>query len=156
MSAVAPAVIRDAQPDDITQWLQLESLFPTDRLSARNLRRLLRSASAHLMVTMQGTQMLGNLVLLTRRGSRRARIYSIVVSPHARGMGLGTRLVEAAKDRARAAACTMISLEVRADNHAALALYRKLGFEIASTLPAYYEDGADGQRLQKTLTAPEA
>ncbi|MGB5098427.1 MAG: hypothetical protein WBN82_11005, partial [Porticoccaceae bacterium] len=48
--------------------------------------------------------------------------------------------------------CTALTLEVRADNGAALELYRKLGFVEAGHLPGYYEDGAEALRMRLELT----
>ena len=45
-----------------------------------------------------------------------------------RGRGLGTRLLSACLAKAAAQRLTRIELEVRADNAAAIGLYRKLGF----------------------------
>jgi ribosomal protein S18 acetylase RimI-like enzyme len=50
-----------------------------------------------------------------------------VLAPH-RGHGLGRRLMEAVLERARAAGCAAVSLEVRADNAIARRLYQSLGF----------------------------
>ena len=48
--------------------------------------------------------------------------------PAYRGRGLGTWLLSACIDKATAQGLTRIELEVRADNAAAIALYRKMGF----------------------------
>lgn len=50
-----------------------------------------------------------------------------VVSAH-RGAGLGWRLLTAVEEYARSHDCCALTLEVRADNHAARHLYRKFGF----------------------------
>jgi ribosomal protein S18 acetylase RimI-like enzyme len=50
------------------------------------------------------------------------------VHPDYRGRGLGTRLLSACLTKATAQGMTRIELEVRADNEAAIGLYRKLGF----------------------------
>jgi len=52
----------------------------------------------------------------------------IGVLPAHRGAGIGTRLVQACLDAARAQGLTRVELEVRADNEQALRLYRRLGF----------------------------
>jgi ribosomal protein S18 acetylase RimI-like enzyme len=90
-------------------------------------------------------------VLLTRRNSRVARIYSVVVHPQARGAGLGRALVLGAESAARRRGCDTVSLEVRENGRAARALYRKLGYRERARLPAYYEDGAPALRLFKRL-----
>lgn len=148
----SPGTIRPARRTDAAAILALETLFPGDRMSAASVRRFLRVPTAHVLIAERddGT-VLGNLIWLTRRGSRRARIYSVVVAPHARGLGLGRRLVETMQRDAAVAGCDTATLEVRADNLAARALYAALGYTEAARLPGYYEDGGDGLRLVRGL-----
>lgn len=145
------ARIRRATPADAEAIIELEQLFPGDRMSHRAVRRLLRVPSAAAWVAVWQRVTVGALMMTTRRGSSIARIYSVVVHPRARGLGLGARLVRAAEAEARRrGACTM-SLEVRADNTAARVLYERLGYRLHGCLPAYYEDGACGLRLRRKL-----
>jgi len=149
---MAPVQIRAATLDDARAILELESLFPSDRMSARSVRRFIASSSARVWVAVRGKDLvLGNLVLLLRAGSRAARIYSVVVDPRARGLGLGHRLVQAAERHAAKAGRTQVSLEVRADNVAARALYDRRGYVVERELPKFYDDGADGLRLVRVL-----
>src|SRR3546814_15640422 len=76
----AAARLRVAQIDDLDALVALEQHFTGDRMSRRAFRHLLHSASATIWLAQASAQTLGALVLLTRRGSRRARIYSVVVS----------------------------------------------------------------------------
>lgn len=147
----AAAQLRRGRPDDLDALLALELLFPSDRVSRRGWRRFLVSPRANVVVAASGGEVLGNLVLLRRAGSDKARIYSVVVAPAARGQGLGERLVAEAERIAAGEGCTAVSLEVRADNAAARALYAKRGYREQMALPAYYDDGADGLRLVKPL-----
>lgn len=146
--------IRRATLADVPAMLALEAVFPSDRMSARSIRRFVASRSARVFVAMLGSEMLGNLVLLLRTNSRKARIYSVVVSPQARGMGLGSRLVEAAERSATREHRESLTLEVRADNRAARALYSKRRYVATQALPEYYDDGADGLRLSLDLRRP--
>ncbi len=50
--------------------------------------------------------------------------------PEWRGRGLGRRLIERALEAARAFPLARVELAVRADNARAIALYRKVGFEV--------------------------
>jgi [ribosomal protein S18]-alanine N-acetyltransferase len=143
--------VRAAIPADAPAMLLLEALFPSDRMSARSIRRFIAAPGARVFVAVRGRAVLGNLVLLLRAGSRSARIYSVVVSPSARGLGIGDRLVEAGERAARAAGRQAVSLEVRADNPAARRLYAKRGYVEVRRLPGYYDDGADGLRLERAL-----
>ena len=144
--------VRRAGPADLPGLLALEQLFPGDRLSARSMRRLLAAPSAAIWVARDGPATLGSLILLTRRNSGVARIYSVVVDPAARGQGIAGRLVGAAERQARMGKKGLMSLEVRADNAPARALYRRLGYAETEVLRAYYEDGADGLRLRRSLS----
>lgn len=56
------------------------------------------------------------------------QLRDLYVLPRARGRGAATALVDAVRDAARAAGATRLSLVTEADNHAALGLYRRLGF----------------------------
>ncbi len=152
MSA-APVRIRAAKPDDAAAILRLEEAFPGDRMSARAVRGFLASPRAEVRVACAGRQVVGALILLLRRNSRWARIYSVVVDPQWRGQGLGRKLIVAAEKAARAAGSEGVSLEVREDNSAARTLYAALGYQEQSLLPAYYDDGAPGIRLRKPFSA---
>lgn len=152
MSSGAPARLRRAQLDDAQGIVALEEHFPSDRMSLRSVRHLLRSPAAIVRVAESRGLILAALILLQRRNSRVARIYSVVVSPAARGQGLAQRLVQAAERDARVAGSERLSLEVREDNAAARGLYAKLGYTTQAVLAQYYDDGADGLRLHKPLT----
>lgn len=143
--------VRVATLADAAAMLQLETLFPSDRMSVRSIRRFIAAPGARVLVAVRGTDLLGNLVLLLRANSRKARIYSVVVSPQARGLGIGNRLVEAAERAAKREGRSAVTLEVRGDNTAAQALYAKRGYVEERRLPAYYDDGADGLRLSRDL-----
>lgn len=59
----------------------------------------------------------------------------VVVSPSARGTGLGRALIDAIAADARAAGIEVLMLEARGNNHGALALYERNGFRFAGSLP---------------------
>lgn len=143
--------VRRARREDAEAIIALEQLFPGDRMSDRAIRRLLGVPSAAAWVALRQGWTCGALVMTTRRGSTIARIYSLVVHPEARGHGLGIRLVHAAQTEARKRGCSTMSLEVRADNQAARALYERLGYHLHACLPDYYEDGETGLRLRRTF-----
>lgn len=145
------AAIRRARAGDAAGILALEELFPSDRMSARSARRFLRSASAGVWVAAASDTVAAALVLLMRRRARGARIYSLAVDPSARGQGLAKKLVRRAEAEARKRGFEHVSLEVRAGNTAARALYAGLGYTRAARLPRYYDDGAPGLRLRRTL-----
>lgn len=149
--SAATGTVRAAVPGDAAAILALEAVFPSDRLSAAAVRRLLHSAAVRVWVVEEGSELLGNLILQVPRRWHVARIYSLAVAPAARGRGYARRLLEAAECAARDLHRCALSLEVRADNAAARALYAATGYREVAQLPAYYDDGAAGLRLRKDL-----
>jgi ribosomal protein S18 acetylase RimI-like enzyme len=142
---------RDAVAADLPGLLMLEAGFPGDRLSARQYRHHIGNPAARLRVMIDEARVVASSLCLFRRGSRRARLYSIVVDPALRGQGLGAALLADAEAGARARGCDRLRLEVRADNRAAIALYGKAGFEPFDRVPGYYQDGAEALRMEKRL-----
>ena len=143
--------------EDLAALGALESAaFRGDRIALANWRRLLRSPSARVLVARdaQGAErraLLGACVVLLRRGTSVARVYSIAVAPSARRGGLAARLLGEAQAQARRAGCAMLRLESRADNTGAHGLFRRFGFVACGSKEGYYEDGADALCFQKDL-----
>lgn len=144
--------IRRAEIGDLPALLALESLFPGDRLRRRHFRYLLTRAQADVWVATDGSTVLGNAVALYRRRARRARLYSLVVTPDARRYGVAGALLRAVENAAAARAVQSVHLEVRCDNGAAIGLYRKLGYVEVGRLPRFYEDGQDALCFERRLT----
>jgi ribosomal protein S18 acetylase RimI-like enzyme len=97
----------------------------------------------------------GYVLILFRKATSVARLYSIAVAPEARGQGVAKALVAAAEDLARQRGELFMRLEVRADNEAAKALYERLGYRQFGRNLDYYEDHAEALRYEKSLvTAP--
>lgn len=145
------ASVRDARLPDLDRLVALEAMFPGDRLSARQLRRHLASVTARLRVVERTGAVAGYALLFVRRGSAVARLYSIAVDPAQRGAGLGALLLADVEQLARNAGRGILRLEVRADNVAAIALYRRAGYREQGRIPGYYEDGCDALRFDKAL-----
>ncbi|HLF23782.1 MAG TPA: N-acetyltransferase [Burkholderiales bacterium] len=146
--------IRRATLADLPMLLDLERSFPGDRLTRGNLRYLLTRARADVWVCTAADALVGNAIVLYRADSPRARLYSLVVAPRARGRGLARTLVETAAAAAAERGCRCMNLEVRGDNIAAIGLYRKLGYRSVRRMAAYYEDGQDGLRFERPLETP--
>lgn len=69
-----------------------------------------------------------------------AHITTIAVEPDRQGAGLGRKLMESLLDHARQAGIACVTLEVRAGNQRAIALYEKLGFVACGVRKRYYAD----------------
>jgi len=57
-------------------------------------------------------------------------VQDLYVAPSQRGTGLGSKLMQAVYDRARGWSAAYCKLMVHADNEAAIAFYRRLGFHV--------------------------
>lgn len=68
-----------------------------------------------------------------------AYIQTVGVVPHLRGRGVGARLMISLLRRARQLGARSCGLEVRTDNHAARALYHRLGFVDIGQRRGYYQ-----------------
>ncbi len=144
--------IRDGRPADLAVLCEIETRsFAADRLSRRSFGRLIGRPSAHLRVAVMDGAVAGYHLVLTRSGSRVARLYSIAVAAAARGHGLGDKLLADAERQARRAGAAVLNLEVRPDNAGAIRLYHRRGYTPIGTRAHYYADGADALRYGKPL-----
>jgi len=145
------AEIRAALLTDLDALVALERHFPGDRLSRTSLRRLLHRASAEVWVYEAAGCVAGDAVLLYRRNSAQARLYSLVVHPRYQGRGIARALLKHAERAAALRGRGCLSLEVRATNAPALRLYQKAGFNLVRQIAGYYEDHAPALRLEKPI-----
>ncbi|WP_420960797.1 peptidase C39 family protein [Brucella sp. IR073] len=146
------ASTRKATPDDIEALLRIEErCFDADRISRRSFRDLLASSTAETIVAEEDGAIIGYAMILFRKGTSLARLYSIAVDPDAKSRGVGTRLLEAAEQAAFDHDRLLLRLEVREDNARAIALYRRHGFRPLGRCLDYYADHSDALRFEKTL-----
>ncbi len=80
-----------------------------------------------------------------------AHLLLLAVHAAHRRRGIGSALVVWLEEVARTAGILRLGVEARADNEAALAFYRRHGFEELVTVPGMYSGRVDGVRLTKTL-----
>jgi [ribosomal protein S18]-alanine N-acetyltransferase len=120
-------------------WAILELAMPGIWTQAGLLRDLQQSASHYWLLKNQENAVLsfGGYWLIVDE----AHLVMLIVHPQFQGQGIGTVLLAHLLTHARHGAHRM-TLEVRASNQAALALYEKFGFEILGTRPHYYGDEA--------------
>lgn len=146
------ACVRPATLDDLDEILRLEQAsFDGDRLSRRSLRHLLTRARAFTLVDDAGDRLGGYVLVLLRRGTSLARLYSIAVDPALRGRGVAGRLVRAAEVEALDRGCVVMRLEVHHDNAASQGLFRNLGYRPFGVYVNYYADAGDAVRFEKLL-----
>ena len=146
--------IRNAEDADLDGLGALEARsFASDRLARRSLWRLLCRPSASLRVAAAkaGGTVHGYSLVLFRKGSSVARLYSIAVDDERRGEGLGRRLLADAEGVAARRQQRVLRLEVREDNLPAIRLYERRGYRLIGRYARYYADKADALRYEKPL-----
>jgi ribosomal protein S18 acetylase RimI-like enzyme len=144
-----------ASQEDLTSLYQLEHrTFFSDQLSLRSFVYFLKSKSAELWVAKSvpdNHPLMGYVLLLFRRNSRLARVYSIAVDEQFRGKGVAKSLLIKAEEIANHRGAEKIRLEVNTKNVPARQLYKALGYQEQKIKTGYYEDGGDALCLIKSL-----
>lgn len=79
------------------------------------------------------------------------QLNSIVVSGEKLRLGAASALLGKLEEYAKKSACVEIDLEVNVRNAPAIALYRKLGFEMAGRRPKFYNNSDDALLMRKTI-----
>ncbi|WP_428773341.1 peptidase C39 family protein [Vibrio sp.] len=144
--------IRQATTTDLNDLNALElTLFESDRISPRQMKRFLQSAHSQVLVAICENQLVGYALLLFHKGTQLSRLYSIAVKPEFRGRHIAQSLLEQCEQSALDHGSTTLRLEVREDNISARKLYEKLGYRPLKVLIHYYDDLANGLRMQKRL-----
>lgn len=78
-------------------------------------------------------------------------VLNLATLPSARRRGHAQRLMSEATDFARRHGASVLTLEVRASNQSAIALYRKLEFLPIGLRRKYYSDGEDALVMMRSL-----
>jgi ribosomal-protein-alanine N-acetyltransferase len=145
-------VVREARPRDLDAIARLENeSFETDRVSRRSLREFLRAAHRPVIAATIGDELAGYALVALRKTSRAVRIYSLAVDARFARRGVGRALLQACEAYARRQRRAALTLEVRYDNVAAIALYESSGFRQSGEHARYYADGAAALRYEKSL-----
>jgi ribosomal protein S18 acetylase RimI-like enzyme len=143
-------VIRQAAAADLDALVRLENrVFSYDQMSRASFRRFLEVRTAAVLVAERAGIFAGYAVVLSRPGSRAARLYSIAVATA--GQGIGPKLLAAAEKAAQRRRCTLLRLEVHENNAAAIGRYRKSGYVLTGRRDGYYTDGGNALRFEKRL-----
>lgn len=159
MSAVALQIaVRPMTLDDLPSVLEIDRLSFALPWPERSFRfELTENDAAHLVVAAMawggGARVVGYLgywLLVDEM-----HISTLAVHPDVRGQGIGERLLLAGLEHARRQGAELSTLEVRPSNSAALALYRKHGYDLVGRRRAYYRDNQEDALLM-TLTGLSA
>lgn len=85
-----------------------------------------------------------------------SQIYNIAIAPEFRRQGIGEALLAHMIEKSEELGLSIITLEVRSGNEAAMALYEKMGFKKVGSRPGYYAKGSeDAVLMDKVLGETE-
>jgi ribosomal-protein-alanine N-acetyltransferase len=87
-------------------------------------------------------------------GEDRAHLVLLAVRPTHRRRGIGRRLLEWLVQSARTAGVRSLHLELRANNEAARAFYRAMGFSETILVPGYYRGRESALRMIRMVSKP--
>ena len=126
-------------------------LFPGDCWSVEQFWSELAQSTRRYLVALDDGEVVGYAGLFLLPPD--ADIQTVAVRADRQGEGIARRLVTDLLAMADEWGATHTMLEVRADNDAATALYRRLGFVPISTRPRYYPDGGDAVIMRRSRPA---
>ncbi len=126
--------------------------------SSRPPREFYRAGLWHLLTTFNPIRTLRvwfNLFLLSGSAPLdQLMVESIAVSPDARGLGVGTKLMNACEELARSESYPTISLDVIGENVGAIKLYERLGYTIVRTTSGFWVRLATEQETVHRMQMP--
>ena len=124
--------------EHVAQVAQLEKVCFSDPWSERSIASELNNPLSYWLVALDGDQLTGYIGSQSVMGE--SDMMNVAVSPDYRRRGIGEALVNALAADLKAKGNTCLTLEVRASNDPAIALYEKLGFHQAGRRPNYYHN----------------
>ncbi len=132
-------IIRKGLSNDIDKIFELEQLCFTSPWTREMIRRDIEENRFGTYIV---AELDGNIVGYVGFWSivDECQIVNVAVSPVLRGQRIGTFLVDTVISATKDAGIKRWTLEVRAGNEAAKALYRKLGFVDDAVRKDYYDD----------------
>lgn len=137
--------------DDI---VRLEKrIFPKHESLARSFREELKRRNSGLLYSTSGgeEEEVAGYAMYTCATSLCASITKLAVKEGCRRRGIGEALLEAAVERCRRRRIQRVSLHVDPARTAAVALYRKAGFQVETTVVGYYSPERDAYRMYMDL-----
>ena len=129
-------IISYMKPEHVAQIAELEQLCFTDPWSERSISAELESKLSLWLVALEAERVVGYVGSQTVLGW--TDMMNLAVHPDFRRRGIGEGLVAALEEELKKQGSQQLTLEVRASNESAKALYSKLGFREVGLRKNYY------------------
>lgn len=141
---------RSAEAGDLDAVLAIEKAWPTSAgWTLSQFEAELRNPRSRFLVAEEDGKLSAYAVFWAVPPE--AQILDVAVSPQRARKGLGRFMVEALLAQARRLDLKKATLEVRADNAPALALYRAAGFRVVGQRPKFYNGRVDAVLMDRDL-----
>jgi [ribosomal protein S18]-alanine N-acetyltransferase len=151
MALTARVVVEPMRLEDVSAVHEIERLsFPTPWPAYAFEQELRGNRLARYVVARAGERVVGFAGIWLMVDD--AHVTTFGVHPEWRRQGIGRQLLVNIAELAAAIGARRMTLEVRASNEAAQALYGDFGFEVAGRRPRYYSDDGEDALV---MTTPE-
>lgn len=124
---------------------------PMDDLVLTQPEKAILQKGGAILVACENTQVAG-FVALKKTGVAEMELTKMIIRPQSRGKGVGELLCVAILERAASLGATSVILYSHSSLRAALALYRKLGFQEVALEQGLYSSFRCDIKMRKTLT----
>lgn len=149
---VGNCIIRRAEEKDLSSIININLITLPEHYSDYFFESILRELPEAFIIAELDDAIIGYIMCKIEFGFsnfrklgfvKKGHVVSVAVLEQHRGSGLGKALMLEGINGVVSRKCDEIYLEVRTSNRSAIKMYEKLGFQIKSTLRAYYRDGED-------------
>lgn len=141
--------IRRLQARDLDRIQRIEhASFGEDAYDRNLFAEYRRKCGELFLVAVRGRRIWGYAITCTRPTFSTSEVISIAVDPSARQKGAASALLASTLRRLRRRQISRVTLMVKVTNRPARRFYQKWGFRKIRLVPGYYEDGADGIRME--------
>ena len=138
--AARPFLVEPMREDDLIEVVEIEEMTGLNRWGYDAYRReLLKNPNSVMLIArnlLPGRSILGFFAGWIIEDE--LHVNNVAAHPAYRRIGIGRALMEAGIDEARLRGGAFVLLEVRASNHVAQELYRRLGFNFINRRRDYY------------------
>ena len=142
--------IENMNETHVAQVAALEKLCFSDPWSENSIASELCNALSLWLVAVDGEQVVGYIGSQSVQGE--SDMMNVAVAPTHRRQGIAEALVAQLSEQLKALGNESLTLEVRASNEGAIALYEKLAFQQVGRRPNYYRNPKeDALILRKEL-----
>jgi ribosomal-protein-alanine N-acetyltransferase len=144
-------MVRMAIVEDLNSLFELEQQFGAEAFTKKALRRFLSKGKNQCYIFEDNFGgIIGSAIVLRRKGSEKARLYSFIIDEKYRNQGVGRQYLRVVlEDVAKKAAS--ITLEVSERNLSAIRMYQSCGFEEVDWLEGYYKDGSAAIKMHRSF-----